>query len=174
MLYRFDGKEPKIGLETYVSETAVVVGDVTIGDNCYVGHGVVLRGDYGRIEVGAGTAVEEGVVVHAPPDDVCSIGSRVTIGHGAIIHAKSIGDHVTVGMGAIVSIRAVIGDRSIVAEGAVVRREQMVPGSVVVAGNPAKTVRAVSQKDSDYWDYARELYIELARKYCRIGMDRIG
>lgn len=173
MLYRFDGREPRYGRETYVSETAIVVGDVRIGDNCYIGHGVILRGDYGAIEVGDGTAVEEGVIVHAPPDDVCIIGNRVTIGHGAIIHGKSIGDHVTVGMGAVVSIRAEVGTRSIIAEGAVVRREQKVPDSVVVAGNPAKTVRAVTGKDMEYWDWAREIYIDLARKYCTMGMERI-
>lgn len=174
MFYRFDGREPVIGSGTYVSETAIVVGEVRIGDNCYIGHGVVLRGDYGAIEIGNGTAVEEGVIVHAPPNETCSIGDRVTIGHGAIIHAKSIGKHVTVGMGAIVSIRAEIGGRTIIAEGAIVRREQIVPEGVVVAGNPARTLRLVTAKDIDYWEWARELYIDLARKYCTEGMERVG
>ena len=61
MLYRFDGKEPVIGFGTYVSETALVMSDVKIGNDCYIGHGVILRGDYGRIEIGDGTAVEEGM-----------------------------------------------------------------------------------------------------------------
>ena len=76
MLYSFDGKEPRIGSETYVSETALVIGDVEIGDNCYVGHGAVLRGDYGSIRIGNGTAVEEAVVIHAPPGSTCCIVSR--------------------------------------------------------------------------------------------------
>ena len=106
MLYRFEGKEPVIGSGTYVSETATVIGNVTIGNDCYIGHGAILRGDYGRIEIGDGTAVEEGVIIHAPPEDICSVGRGVIIGHGAIIHAKSIGDLAAIGMGAILSIRS--------------------------------------------------------------------
>ena len=105
MLYAFDGREPEIGKDAYVSDQATVIGNVKIGDECYVGPGAVLRGDYGRIVIGSGTAVEESVVVHAPPKKACHIGKKVTLGHGAIIHARSIGDLVVVGMGAVVIIR---------------------------------------------------------------------
>ena len=67
MLYKFDGKVPTVGKGTCVSDIARIIGDVVIGSNCYIGHGAILRGDYGRIEIGDGTAVEEGVIVHAPP-----------------------------------------------------------------------------------------------------------
>jgi carbonic anhydrase/acetyltransferase-like protein (isoleucine patch superfamily) len=67
LLYAFDGKSPEIGKGTYVSEQALVIGDVKIGDNCYIGHGAILRGDYGSIFIGPGTAVEEGAIIHAPP-----------------------------------------------------------------------------------------------------------
>ena len=67
MLYKFGGKQPSVGRGTYVSILAAVIGDVVIGDHCYIGHGAILRGDYGRIEIGHGTAIEEGVIVHAPP-----------------------------------------------------------------------------------------------------------
>jgi carbonic anhydrase/acetyltransferase-like protein (isoleucine patch superfamily) len=170
MLYHFDGHEPTVGRDTYVAESALVIGDVAIGDNCYIGHGAILRGDYGRITIGRGTAVEEGVVVHAPPQDLCSIGQLVTIGHGAIIHSKLIGDHVAIGMGAILSIRTEIGAHAIVAEGAVVKREQKVAARVVVAGNPAKVVRDVSDKDVEHWAWANQLYIDLAKKYLTLGM----
>ena len=91
MLYKFDGKQPTVGNDTYVSDIATVIGDVVIGSNCYIGHGAILRADYGRIEIGDGTAIEEGVVVHAPPGDTNRIGRRVTIGHGAVVHGKQIG-----------------------------------------------------------------------------------
>ena len=107
MLYKFDGKRPVFGKDTYISETAIVIGDVKIGDNCYIGHGAILRGDYGSIEIGSGTAVEEAVVIHAPPQKLCRIGDRVTIGHGAIIHAASIGDLSVIGMGAVLSIYSI-------------------------------------------------------------------
>jgi carbonic anhydrase/acetyltransferase-like protein (isoleucine patch superfamily) len=76
-------------------------------------------------------------------------------------------------MGAVISIRAEVGDGTIVAEGAVVKMEKAIPGGVVVAGNPAKVMRDVSQKDRELWDWAKQLYIDLAKKYLTIGMQRI-
>ncbi|MEN6615652.1 MAG: WxcM-like domain-containing protein, partial [Syntrophorhabdus sp.] len=170
MLYEYNGRRPQAGKGTYISETAQVIGDVLIGDNCYIGHGAILRGDYGSIVVGSGTAVEEGVVIHAPPDKYCRIGSRVTIGHGAIIHAASIGDGAVIGMGSILSIDSEIGLRSIVAEGAVVKMRQKIDNDVVVGGNPARTLRKVAQKDIDYWNMGKQLYIDLAARYLEAGM----
>lgn len=174
MLYSFDNREPSVGSDSYVSETAIVIGDVRIGENCYIGHGAILRGDYGRIEVGSGSAVEEGAVLHAPPEQTCRLGPRVTIGHGAVVHCKEIGDDAVIGMGSVVSIRAVIGPRTIVAEGAVVPMEKEFPRDVVIAGNPAKILREIGQKDVDHWQWGKQLYMDLAKKYLQIGMHRVG
>ena len=174
MLYAFDGRKPEIGWDVYISDHAVVIGDVKIGDACYVGPGAILRGDYGRIEIGSGTAVEENVTVHAPPERVCQIGKKVTLGHGAIIHASSIGDLAVIGMGAVLSLRAKVGERAIIAEGAVVKMNQKVPGGVVVAGNPATVVRDVSPEDEERWKKGKQLYIDLAKKYLKIGLQPIG
>ncbi len=165
MLYSFDGRQPVIGKETYVSESAEVIGDVVIGDQCYIGHGVILRGDYGRIEIGNGTAVEEGVIIHAPPDSTCRIGEKVTIGHGAIVHGKEIGALAVIGMGAVLSIRSGIGDWTIVAEGSIVKMNQVIPPQVVAAGNPARVIRHVRDKDKEFWLYGKQLYKDLAKKY---------
>ncbi|GBF33399.1 ferripyochelin binding protein [Desulfocucumis palustris] len=173
MFYSFDGKKPVIGKDTYVSETALIIGDVVIGDNCYIGHGAILRGDYGRIEIGSKTAVEEGVIMHAPPNEVCKVGEKVTFGHGAIIHSQSIGDMAVIGMGAVASIRSKIGSWAIVAEGAVVKMNQEIPDKVVVAGNPARVVREVEERDTELWSYGKNIYIDLAAKYLKIGMHRI-
>lgn len=174
MLYRFDGKEPVIGSGTYISETAIVIGDVIIGNDCYVGHGAILRGDYGRIEMGNETAIEEGAIVHAPPDDICSIGNGVIIGHGAIIHSKRIGEASLIGMGAILSIRSEIGNNSTVAEGAIIKNSQVIGDSTVVAGNPCRKIRDITQKDKQFWEYSKRLYVELAHKYLRLGIERIS
>ncbi|MBQ1375756.1 MAG: gamma carbonic anhydrase family protein [Clostridia bacterium] len=173
MIYAFDGHSPVIEDGAYVSETAIVIGDVVIGAGAYVGHGVILRGDYGRIEIGPETAVEEGVVVHAPPNDVCKIGKRVTLGHGAIIHSKEIKDFVVIGMGAVTSLGTVIGEYSIVAEGAVVKMNAEIPPKVVVAGSPAKEVRPVLERDTKLWSMGKQLYVDLAQKYLKIGMQRL-
>jgi carbonic anhydrase/acetyltransferase-like protein (isoleucine patch superfamily) len=173
MLYSFDNRKPTIGTESYVSETALVIGDVRIGNNCYIGHGAILRGDYGTIEIGDGTAIEEGVVVHAGPDRTCFIGNKVTVGHAAILHPKSIGDMSVIGMGAILSIRSEIGESAVVAEGAVVKADQKIPDGKVAVGNPARVVREISKKDTDFWGRGKQAYIDLAKKYLAIGMPRV-
>lgn len=174
MLYEFDGKCPVVGNDTYVSDTARVIGEVVIGNNCYIGHGAVLRGDYGKIEIGDGTAVEEGAILHAPPEDINRIGRKVTIGHGAVVHGKRFSDHSVIGMGAIISIWAEVGEWAIVAEGSVVKMKQVIPDKVVAGGNPAKVIRDVSEKDTEFWSWGKQLYIDLAKKYLDVGLKPIG
>ena len=170
MLYQFDGKQPQVGTGTYVSELAQVIGDVVIGEHCYIGHGAILRGDYGRIVIGGGTAVEEGVIIHAPPGDTQTIGKRVTLGHGAVLHGRSIGDLAVIGMGAVVSIFSQVGQCSIIAEGSVVKLNQVIPDKMVAAGNPAQVVRAVTPQDEELWAFGKQVYIDLAAKYLEQGM----
>jgi carbonic anhydrase/acetyltransferase-like protein (isoleucine patch superfamily) len=173
MFYKFDGRRPTIVSGTYVSETATIIGDVRIGDRCYIGHGAILRGDYGTIVIGNESAVEEGVIIHAPPDDCCSIGDGVVIGHGAIVHAKVIGDSAGIGMGAVLSIRSEVGRGAVVAEGAVVKQGQIIPEGIVVAGNPARKIKDMLQKDVDFWVHSRQIYIDLAARYLKLGMEKI-
>ncbi|MGD9973127.1 MAG: gamma carbonic anhydrase family protein [Desulfatirhabdiaceae bacterium] len=174
MLYEFDGRTPQIAPTAYVSELATVIGDVVVYEHCYIGHGCILRGDYGRIEIGPGSAVEEGVIVHAPPEHVCKIGKSVTMGHGAIIHGNRIGDYAVIGMGAVLSIWSEVGEWAIVAEGGIVRLKQVIPDHVVAGGNPAVVIRDVSENDQAMWNYGKQLYVDLAAKYLRVGMHAIG
>jgi carbonic anhydrase/acetyltransferase-like protein (isoleucine patch superfamily) len=173
MQYEFDGRIPEISSTAYVSELATVIGDVVIGENCYIGHGAILRGDYGRIEIGPGTAVEEGVILHAPPEHVSQIGRQVTLGHGAIVHGNRIADFAVIGMGAILSLWSEVGEWAIVAEGAIVKLRQRIPDRVVAAGNPATIVRNISSKDQEFWNYGKQLYVDLAAKYLRTGLHRL-
>lgn len=173
MLYRFRDNEPQFGNDTYISEHALLIGDVRIGDNCYIGHGAILRGDYGTIDIGSGTAVEEGVVMHAPPGCTCHVGKSVTIGHGAVIHSSHIGDYAVIGMGAIVSIFAEVGEGTIVAEGSSVIMKQVVPPGVIVTGNPARVLRNVSEENRKFWSWGKQLYVDLAKEYLQNGMHRV-
>ena len=170
MLYSFDGNTPEVGKGSYISELAHVIGNVIIGQNCYVGHGSILRGDYGRIEIGDGTAVEEGVIIHSPPNGLYCIGQKVTLGHGAILHGSIIGNYTVVGMGAILSIFSETGEWSIVGEGALVRSNQKIPSHVVAVGNPAKVIRDITDDDQKLWNYGKQVYIDLAAKYVKEGM----
>lgn len=170
MLRGFRNRYPRIGRDTYVSEYALLIGDVQIGDNCYIGHGAILRGDYGSIQIGNGTAIEEGVIIHAPPEHICRIGERVTVGHGATVHSSSIGDLCVIGMGAVLSIFAEVGEETIIAEGSTLKMGQKIPPRVVARGNPARVVRVVAEKDKKFWDWGKQLYIDLAKEYLRDGM----
>jgi len=161
----FRNRQPKIGKDTYVSEYAILIGDVRIGDNCYIGHGAILRGDYGCIEIDSGTAVEEGVIMHAPPGETCRVGKKVTIGHGAVVHSSHIGDMAVIGMGSVLSICAEVGEESIVAEGSTVKMGQKIPPGIVARGNPAKVVRNIEDKDKEFWNWGKQLYIDLAKEY---------
>ncbi len=174
MLYKFDGNQPTVGEDTYVSDLARVIGNVTIGNNCYIGHGAIVRGDYGRIEIGDGTAVEEGVIIHAPPDDTSRIGKKVTIGHGAVVHGKIIGDGAVIGMGAVLSLWSEIGDQTIIAEGGIVKFKQIIPPGVVAAGNPVKVMREITRKDKKFWDWGKQVYIDLAKQYLKEDMEPVN
>jgi len=173
MLYKFDGKQPDVGKDTYVSDLARVIGDVSIGNNCYIGHGAILRGDYGRIEIGDCTAVEEGVIVHAPPGDTNHIGIKVTIGHNAVIHGKYIGNQAVIGMGAVLSLWSEVGEGAIIAEGSILKLKQIIPPGVVAVGNPSKVVRKITEKDQEFWNMGKQLYVDLAKKYLDQGMEPI-
>ena len=95
-LYQFEQLKPQVGNGSFVAESALVIGDVQIGKDVYIGHGVILRGDYGTIIVGDGTAIEEGAIVHARPNDRTVFGSYVTVGHGAMIHNARIKNHAVI------------------------------------------------------------------------------
>ena len=171
-IYAFEGRRPQIAADAYVSETAIVIGDVRIGPQVYVGHGVILRGDYGTIEVGPQSAVEEGAIVHINPGATCSMVSRVTIGHGALVHCPYIGPEAVIGIGAVLSFNVRVGARAIVAEGAVVPNGREIPPEVIVAGNPAREIGPVEKRHRDFWTYGKDLYVDLARRY-PTGLQRL-
>lgn len=178
MIYEFESKRPKIDSSAYISDSAIVIGDVTIGARCYVGPGAVIRGDERPIYIGDESAVEDLCVIHVGgPDaktDGCHIGKRVTIGHGAMVHGNYIRDGANIGMGAIVSLFADIGEYAVVAEGAVVKKHQAIPPRVVVGGAPAKVLRELEEKDIYAWERSKQTYIDLAAR-CKapVGLKRI-
>jgi len=128
-------------------------------------HGVILRGDYGTIIVGEGTAVEEGVIVHARPDDKTVFGRMVTVGHGAMIHNAQIKNYAVIGMRATISDYSVVGEWAIIGEMGLVKNSQKVPDSVVAIGVPVRVRGKISKEQKEFWNYGKELYVEMARRY---------
>jgi len=164
-LYRFEDKEPRIDEGTYVSRHAEVIGDATIGKQCYIGPGARIRADYGSISIGNKTSIEENCVLHARPNEKCCVGNMVTVGHGSILHNCTVKDYAVIGMGAIVSDYAVVGVWSVVAEGCVVKNKQVVEDYRIVAGVPARIVGEVSKDYMKLWTGYKDLYAKLALKY---------
>jgi len=164
-IYRYKNGVPQIGKDCYISDSARVIGNVILGDGCYVGHGAIIRADYGRIRIGGGSAIEENAVIHARVDATSILGNKVTLGHGAIVHGDFLGDFAVVGMGAVVGRKSTVGEWSIVAEGAVVPTGESVGPGKIVAGIPAVTIGEVTQQHKDYWLWAKNMYRDLARDY---------
>jgi carbonic anhydrase/acetyltransferase-like protein (isoleucine patch superfamily) len=173
-LYEFEGKRPKVGKDSFVYPEATLIGDVTLGEGCYVGPGAVIRGDYGTIVIGDRTAVEENCTLHARPGELLKIGSDVTIGHAAILHNCTLDDFCVIGMGSIVSDYAKVGAWAVVGEGAVVKNKSVVEPGHIVVGIPAKPVAQVSDDFKKQWTHFKDIYVELARTRLKAGLKRIG
>ncbi|MCK5311611.1 MAG: gamma carbonic anhydrase family protein [Desulfobacteraceae bacterium] len=164
-IYQYDNFIPKIGNNSYISDSARVIGDVTIGEDCYIGHGAILRGDYGRIIIGSGTAIEENAVLHIRPNGILELEKSVTIGHGALVHCKLIKSFAVIGIGAVVGFDAVIGTWSIVAEGCVVTKDAIIPDEKIVTGVPYQITSDTKPEHKKFWKYGKQLYVDLAHDY---------
>lgn len=171
MIYEFEGKVPKIGRLSYVHESAVIIGDVRIGERCFIAPGAVLRGDYGRIIIGDRTSIEDNVVVHARPGERTLIGNHVTIGHGAIVHTALIDDWAVIGMGAVISDFAHVGRWCAIGEGAVVKDK--IAEENIAVGVPAKIIGKITEKYREQWLEFKNTYVELAERRYREALKEI-
>ncbi|MDD1668614.1 MAG: gamma carbonic anhydrase family protein [Methanomicrobiales archaeon] len=153
------------GTPGFVAPTAMVIGDVILGEETGIWFGAVIRGDKDRIEIGAGSNIQDNAVVHTSTGFPTRVGREVSVGHGAILHGCTIGDRVLVGMGAIVMNGAKVGEDSIIAAGAVVTEGSVIPPGSVVMGVPAKVVKQASPDQKDGIRRNAESYIALARSY---------
>jgi carbonic anhydrase/acetyltransferase-like protein (isoleucine patch superfamily) len=140
-------KQPHLGRDVYLASTAVVLGDVTMGDQSSAWYHSVLRGDINRIVIGKGTNIQDNAVVHLADEFPCIIGDYVTVGHSAVVHACTIGNEVLIGMGAVVLDGAVVGDQCLIGAKSVVPGGMEIPAGSLVLGTPAKIVRELSGEE---------------------------
>jgi carbonic anhydrase/acetyltransferase-like protein (isoleucine patch superfamily) len=161
----FLAKSPQLGTGVYIAQTAVVVGDVTLGDNSSVWYHAVLRGDINRIVVGHHTNIQDNAVLHLADDYPCIVGNYVTIGHSAIVHACTIGDECLIGMGAVVLDGAVVGEQSLIGAKALVTQRMKIPPGSLVMGAPAKVVRALTPEERAGLKHWADKYVTNA-DYC--------
>jgi carbonic anhydrase/acetyltransferase-like protein (isoleucine patch superfamily) len=160
-----NGLSPTIGEDVWIAPTAVLVGDVRVGDHANVWFGAVLRADYSHIEVGAGTSLQDNCVVHCAEDLPTVIGPDVVVGHGAMLEGCVIEEHALIGMGAIVLQRARVGARAMVAAGAVVGEGAAVGGEMLAAGVPAREKKPLSGSALRWTDTAVGRYRDLSDQY---------
>jgi len=164
-LYEFEGKKPKVGETSFVHPAAVLVGGVTIGENCYIGPGAVLRGDFGYVEIDDGSNVQENAVIHTFPEQTARLAKNSHIGHGAIVHGSRIGENVLIGMGAILHEGVEVGENCIIGSGCVITDNRKIPPGKLVVGVPGKIVGDVSAEMLKAKVRGIKLYQTLPRRY---------
>lgn len=138
---------PKISPKAHIAKNATIVGEVTIGDDCSIFYGAVLRGDDAEIIVGDETNIQDNAVVHCSMGNPTVIGRGCTIGHGAIVHSCIVGDNTLLGMGSIVMDNAHVGNNCIIGAGSLVPGGMDIPDGSVAFGNPAKIRREMTAED---------------------------
>ena len=168
----YQGILPHIGQDVYIHPSAIVIGDVTLGDDVSVWPGTVIRGDVNSIVVGAGTNVQDLSVLHVshksvddPQGGPLLIGRHVTIGHKVILHGCTIGDECLIGMGAIIMDKVVIQPRVLVGAGSLATEGKVLESGYLYLGNPVKRVRALKEAEFAWLAESAKGYIALKNNY---------
>ncbi|HUK56767.1 MAG TPA: gamma carbonic anhydrase family protein [Nitrospiria bacterium] len=164
----------KIDPSVFIAETATVIGDVSIGKSSSVWFSAVVRGDIAPIVVGEETNIQDGAVLHVGHGFPCVIGSRVTIGHGAMVHGATVKDGALIGIGAIVLNGAVVGEKALIGAGAVVTENTVIPPGMMVTGVPGRPVKPVRPEQRNYIRRAAYNYVRYAQDYKRFPQKAAG
>lgn len=164
-LYALDDLEPQISPSAYVHPDAVVIGDVVIGDEASVWPGAVLRGDHGRITVGARTSVQDGTVVHTTHEWPTVIGQECVVGHNVHLEGCVIGDRCLVGSGSVVLNRARVETGSVVGACVLVTEDTVVPAGSMALGVPARSRPMQGDEQQTWIDYGVQAYVDSGRRY---------
>lgn len=155
-----NGIHPRMGADCYLADNATVVGDVVMGDRCSVWFHAVVRGDVHSIRIGDKVNIQDGAIIHCTYQKAATvIGSRVNIGHRAIVHGCTLEDDVLIGMGAIIMDHAVVRRHVVVGAGALVLEHSVLESGFVYAGTPARKIRALTQEQRQLLDELPDRYI---------------
>jgi len=165
LLVEFEGKRPKVEEGAFVAPGATLIGDVTVKRGASIWFGAVLRGDFGPIEVGERTSIQDNVVVHVLPGGSTVIGDDVTVAHGAVLHNCTIKRGALVGMNAVVLDNVVVEEEAMVAAGSVVREGTVIPARHLAVGAPAEVKKELSGQSLWWVQASASAYVELAKRY---------
>lgn len=163
MIYQFKGYKPVIAESSFIHPQAAITGNVIIGKNCYIGPGAALRGDWGMIILEDGCNVQENCTIHMFPGITVLLKESAHIGHGAIIHGAEIGKNCLVGMNAVIMDNVKLGDECIVRALSFVKADEHFQPRSLIAGNPAKKIKEVSDEMIAWKTKGTELYQSLPK-----------
>ena len=164
-IYKFENRVPNISQDAFVHPEAVLIGDVTIEKQCFIGPGAVIRADAGPVIIRESTSVQDNVIIHVNVGSKTVIEKSVIVGHGAILHDVHIGPGCVIGMGAILLYEVVCEEGAFVGAGSLVPARMHIPSGKLAAGNPAKIIRDVTPSQASSVVDGVQLYVELADRY---------
>lgn len=147
MIKNIGDKSPQIHKNTFIADSADVLGDVTIGEGSSIWYSTVVRGDIENIKIGKYTNIQDNATVHTETNIPTELGDYTVVGHNAIIHGCTVGNNCLIGMGAIILNSAVVGDNSIIAAGSLITEGKVIPPNSLVMGSPGKVVRQVREEE---------------------------
>ena len=175
-LRAFNNKRPNLGASVYIDDSAVLIGDVTLGNDVSIWPTAVLRADVAHITIGDGTNIQDGCVLHvshaghySAKGHPLTIGKGVTIGHRAVLHACTIGDYCLIGIGAIIMDDAVLDPYVMLAAGTLVPPGKHLAGGFLYVGSPAKVMRPLTEHEISYLEYSAQHYVTLKNEYLNAG-----
>jgi carbonic anhydrase/acetyltransferase-like protein (isoleucine patch superfamily) len=164
MIYQFNNYTPVIHQSSFIHPLAAVTGNVIIGKNCYIGPGAALRGDWGQIILEDGCNVQENCTIHMFPGITVLLKQGSHIGHGAIVHGATIGKNCLVGMYAVIMDNVELGDESIVGALTFIKQDEKIPSRSLVAGNPGKIIKEVTDEMIAWKTEGTKLYQALPKE----------
>lgn len=172
----YQGHTPTLGADVFVDSSAVVIGDVELGDDSSVWPCAVIRGDMHRIRIGARTSVQDGAVLHIthasafnPAGYPLTIGDDVTIGHAVCLHGCTLGDRILVGIGSTVLDGAVVEDEVVIGAGSLVPPGKRLVSGFLYMGSPVKQIRPLKDSERQFFTYSATNYVKLKNNYLREG-----
>lgn len=140
-------KKARLLGNAWAGKGAVIIGNVTVGDESSIWYNAVVRGDQAEIVIGSGSNIQDGTVVHCDTGFPCHIGNGVSVGHNAVIHGCSIGHNTVIGMGAIVMNGARVGEDCIIGAGSLVTQNTVIPDGMLAMGSPARVIRPLTEEE---------------------------
>ena len=164
MIYEFNNYTPVIHESSFIHPQAAITGNVIIGKNCYIGPGAALRGDWGQIILEDGCNVQENCTIHMFPGITVLLKQGAHIGHGAIIHGATIGKNCLIGMNAVIMDNVELGDESIVGALTFIKQDEKIPSRSLVAGNPGKIIKQVTDEMIAWKTEGTKLYQALPKE----------